>query len=461
MDTSRRYFLITLSALLIFLGIVFRRAEVLLLAVPLLVYVGAAVVLAPQSARLQGERWLTVQLSSGLVQAAPPIRGDERVIPARSTVLVRIRVKNEGVGLSEAVIGDRRWVHVTSLPTGASSEWEYSFTPPRGRYPFSDLRVLAGDPFGLFAHELAFPAPVDGNPKSALLVLPETVQLRRVPVHPPRLSGYAGPVAARVPGSGTDFYGVREYQPGDSPRRLNWRLSSRHDIELYTNQFEGERYADIGLILDARFSRYLLTPVSLPAQAIASRILSGPFPDLFEYGVTAAASLGRAFLRDGQRVSLLVYGFVTERVPPGTGRMQIERLLRALAGARTIQNYALENLNYLPTRLFPPRSQIVFISPLSIDDFEALVRYRALGYDVLVIAPNPVHFEARVSLEMGGRTGDQELAVRLANIERELLIRRLARYGVWVVDWKVDRPLVEALRKGLAPLRNAQRMLRV
>jgi len=461
LNPSRRYFLITLVAFLVFLGIVFRRAEVLLLAAPLLVYVGAAVAMAPQRADLRAGRWLTVHLANGMVQAVPPILGDERVIPARSFVTVRVQVENVGAGLSELVIGDRRWVHATNLPRGASSEWEYSFTPERGRHPFLDLRVLAGDPFGLFARELALPAPVDGNPKSALLALPETAQLRRVPVRPPRLSGYAGPVAARVPGSGTDFYGVREYQPGDSPRRLNWRLSSRHEVELYTNQFEGERYADIGMILDARYSRYMLAQVSPPAEVPSSPSVSGPFPDLFEYGVTAAASLARAFLHDGHRVSLLVYGFNTERVPPGSGRMQSERLLRALAGARTIQNYALENLNYLPTRFFPPRSQIVFVSPMSVEDFEALVRYRALGYEVLVIAPNPVHFEARVVVGIGGRTTDQELAIRLASIERELLIRRLARYGVWVVDWKIDRPLVEALRKGLAPLRSAQRMLRI
>jgi uncharacterized protein (DUF58 family) len=184
--------------------------------------------------------------------------------------------------------------------------------------------------------------------------------------------------------------------------------------------------------------------------------------------VIAAASLARAFLRDGHRLSMLVYGFSIERVPPSAGRVQSERVLRALANARTLHNYALDNLEYLPTRMFPARSQIVFVSPLGDEDFEPLVRYRALGYDVLVLSPNPVAYEAgeNANRAVSGAPaadpyGDWAMALRLATIERELLIRRLARFGVWVVDWKVDRPLAEALRKGLAPLRGGQRFLRV
>jgi uncharacterized protein (DUF58 family) len=160
-----------------------------------------------------------------------------------------------------------------------------------------------------------------------------------------------------------------------------------------------------------------------------------------------------------------------ERLLPGTGRVHSERLLRALARARPMQNYALENLDYLPTRMYPPGSQLVFVSPLSVDDFGALVRYRAQGYDVLVVSPDPVNFEACHNPSLAGlghgsgekdsATTDLNLALRLAVIERRLLVRRLERYGVWVVDWKVDHPLDEALRRGLRPRRSGVRRLRL
>ena len=442
MQKSRLYYLITLISLLIFAGLALRSAAILTLSVPLLAYLGAAVYLAPRQAALLAERSLEVRLADGTPQAAPPPEAPERVLPAGSLVTVRVSVKNQGGELSEAVITDGPWGHATSLETGASSEWEYSFTPRRGRLVFPDLEALAGDPFGLFARRVAIPAPTDGRTRGALLTLPYSQPLKRLPLRPPLLRGFAGPVAARRPGSGTDFYGVREYQPGDSPRHLNWRMSSKHEHDLFTNEYEGERFADIGLILDARQSRNLISPGG----------------ELFEAGVLAAASLGQTLLRDGHRVSLLVYGFSMERVMPGAGRAQGERLLRALAAARPLHNYALDNLNYLPTRMFPPHSQIVFVSPLAEEDFGPLVRHRALGYDVLVVSPNPVEFEAREISPSGD--SEHTLAVRLARIERDLLVRRLERYGVWVVDWAVHRPLGEALRVGLAPFRSGQRLLR-
>jgi uncharacterized protein (DUF58 family) len=460
MDRSRLYFLVALLALLLFAGLAGRQGELMLLAAPLLVYLGSAVLLAPQKADLQAERQVKVRMPSSLEQAGPPYGTRQRVVPGGSTVVVRVLVTNTGGSLSEVVVADAGWKHGSSLGTGASSEWEYSFVPTRGRYPFPDLQVLAGDPFGLFASSSQVNAPVDGHPQSSLLVLPGFIPLKHVPVRPPVLRGFAGPVAARTPGSGTDFYGVREYQPGDSLRRLNWRISSRSEGDLFTNQYEGERYADIGLILDARQSRNMIAPGA----------------ELFEYSVLVTASLARSFLDSGHRLSLIVYGFSMERVYPGSGRAQGDRILRALAGAKPMLNYALENLGYLPTRLFPPRSQVVFISPLNEDDFEPLVRFRALGYDVLVVSPNPVSFETQHVLNIPeartvvhpasskGELSDLEslrLAQRLAVIERELLVRRLGRYGVWVVDWKVERPLVEALRSGLAPVRTGQRMLRI
>ncbi len=72
----------------------------------------------------------------------------------------------------------------------------------------------------------------------------------------------------------------------------NWWLSARHQQEVYTNVFEQERIADVGLVLDAR-ERSSVTPNG---------------ESLFEYSVQVTAALAEAFLNDGNRVGLLVYG---------------------------------------------------------------------------------------------------------------------------------------------------------
>ena len=145
-----------------------------------------------------------------------------------------------------------------------------------------------------------------------------------------------------------NFFGVREYQVGDPLRWINWRVVARHTEFLFTNVFEQERIADVGLILDARQQNDVLSP-------------DGP---LFDHAVRATASLAEVFLGAGNRVGLLIYGSGMTRTFPGYGKVQRDRIMRALARAKTGFNYALESLEYLPTRFFPARSQIVMISPL-------------------------------------------------------------------------------------------------
>ena len=76
-------------------------------------------------------------------------------------------------------------------------------------------------------------------------------------------------------------------------------------------------------------------------------------------------------------------------------------------------NYALESLAYLPTRFFPAKSQLVFISPLQPDDVPVIVRMRALGYAVIVISPDPISFESSAASLASP-------AYQFAQIEREV-----------------------------------------
>jgi uncharacterized protein (DUF58 family) len=123
---------------------------------------------------------------------------------------------------------------------------------------------------------------------------------------------------------------VREYQVGDSLRRINWRISARDAGAapgfrgLTSNEFEQERIADVGLILDARES----VNVSIGDHS------------LFERSVSAVAALAGAFLEDGHRVSLLTYGYGLRRVFPGMGKVHKNRILRTLAQVEPGNNEA-------------------------------------------------------------------------------------------------------------------------
>lgn len=405
------YRFLLLSGLIIllgFFGLLTRRGELILLAIPLLVYLGAAIYASPEEINLLVSR----EISAEKITFGRPVD-------------VHLSITNQGAFRDEIYLRDLvtpallveegQVEKILRLAPGESVELSYRVKGKRGRYQFKGLQVVARDHSGLFHRQRLIPA------QEKLIVYPKVTRLKKIDIRPVQTHGFAGPIPARKPGSGTDFFGVREYQLGDSLRKMNWRISARHERNFFTNEFEQEGIADVGLILDARDQSDI-------------RNSNG---SLLEYGIEATASLADALLTDGHRVSLLVYGFGLERVFPGYGRVQRERILNALARAQTGVNFVFESLERLPTRFFPAKSQLLFISPLIPEDLRSLIRLRASGYELMVVSPNPIDFEAN------GFSGDPwtSNAVRLAAIERNLLLRKLNQAGIRAIDWHVERRL--------------------
>jgi uncharacterized protein (DUF58 family) len=213
-------------------------------------------------------------------------------------------------------------------------------------------------------------------------------------------------------------------------RRVNWRASSRYPDLLFINEFEQERVADVGIVVDAR-SR---------SNAISHQC------SMLDYSARAAASLAAAFLRDGNRVALLVYGGPVDWTFPGYGKTQLQRILAALARCHAGESEYFDQLQQIPSRLFPAYSQLVLVSPLLKDDVGPLVRLRARGHPLMVITPDPVSLEASSS----ARTQEARLAERIARAQRILLLRSLRRAGIRCIEWVVTQPLIPSIQPGLS-----------
>jgi uncharacterized protein (DUF58 family) len=77
------------------------------------------------------------------------------------------------------------------------------------------------------------------------LVLPRFAALDRRP----QTRELEASVAAPRAGSGTELFGVREYRPGDSLRRIHWRSSARHG-ELVVREYEPPGVQTLGIFCD-------------------------------------------------------------------------------------------------------------------------------------------------------------------------------------------------------------------
>lgn len=392
------------------------RGEMFALILPLVLYLLAGFLLAPDDIKLEAVRHLSA----------------ERVSP-HSEVQVTVTVNNRGSYLEEILIedalpsdleiasGDNR--RLIRLSKGETYTFTYTVSGPRGGYGFEKVQAKVTDHLAVTSREVGIEA------KSQLFIFPPVTRLRHVAIRPRRTRVYAGLIPAKAGGSGTEFFSVREYQPGDSPRTINWHASAHSAEALYSNEFQQERVADVGIVLDGR----------LRTNEFARGHL------LFEHSVQAAAAIADALLTQGNRVGLLVYALFLRWTVPGYGRIQRERILHSLAHAKPGGSQVFSDLAHIPTRLFPPESQIVLISPLVEDDLLPLLHLRAQGYQVLAVIPDPVKFE----LSYLKKDRNVELASRLVQLERRLLLQKVQRAGVQVLDWDVSEPFDLAVKRKL------------
>ena len=390
------------------------NGKLLLLAIPFLVYLIVGIIQAPNELSLQAHRSL-----------------DKLSVLPQEAVETRILIQNQGNTLVNLRLEDTLFPSMTTLEeqpyqrvalaAGEVTELRYKFTATRGVYSWKTIHACASDPFGLFEVECDLPA--SGN----ILVRPALLQIQPVTLKPRATLPTSGPISARRAGTGTDFWGIREYRPGDSLRRINWNLAARHPHKLFSNDYEREEIGDFGLILDAR----RLTN----AQALEEA--------LFEYSVSAVATLAKNFLRNGNRVSLLVFGEVVLTAFPGYGKGQLDLLLWNLARANLGGSLPFTSLEHFPTKLFPTRSLLVIFSTVDARDQEAYARLRAFGYEVLLISPDPVDFTA----QRLPQTQTNALASRAARVERVIQLKHLLKLGVKVIDWQVSQPLEPLVRE--------------
>ena len=377
-------------------------------------------------------------LGIGALQA--PISGSVHLDAARlvdktrsenaPSVEMEITVTNQGASLDNLFLYDPllAGVHLTdgqsyqrlALQKGEEAVLRYSFVEKRGKLSWETIQAVASDPLDLFRIEQSLPA------KAVHYVMPEYTRFQRLNIHPRGTLHAPGSIPARLAGSGTDFWGIREYHPGDSLRWLDWRLLARHPHQFFTKEFEQEEVADIGLILDARQKAYVQVDGD----------------ELFEYAVGATGSLAEAFLQQGHRVSLLALNEKVVVVYPGYGKVHLRRILRSLSTIKTGDNASSSRLDYLPLRTFSTQALLVIVSPLVNQDISFFYRLRAKGYQTFVISPDPFDFTA----PLFAKDRISQMAFRAARLKRRLMLRDIVQLQIKVVDWPVNQPLYPLVR---------------
>ncbi len=255
-------------------------------------------------------------------------------------------------------------VPITRLSPGSTVTHRYGLRASRrGVYQVGPLVAVAGDPLGLSERETVIAEPFEllVHPRVELVSdRPLTRQFEDPPIRPP--------VSKPWP-SGMEFYGMREYKPGDDLRRIVWRASARTGTIMVREAEQGIT-DHITIILDTDRGAH-------------SRDEEG-LSESFEAGVRVAASLGVRHLREGYELRCEVNGGpLTRPLRGATSQLLLLDALARLDMERQPLSAAIMRLVASPRR----DAHNILVTPrLGPDEAARLKLLLDTGVSVLVVA---------------------------------------------------------------------------
>ncbi|HUS17390.1 MAG TPA: DUF58 domain-containing protein [Chloroflexia bacterium] len=132
-------------------------------------------------------------------------------------------------------------------------------------------------------------------------------------------------------GYGLDFADIREYQPGDDIRYIDWNVTARMDAP-YVRQYTEDREINAWFLLDLSPSMDFGSPDSLKSSMLLDFV----------------ATLARLLTRHGNRVGAQFYGSGLERgLPARGGRIQVLRLIDELLNRPQLARAPITDLSLL------------------------------------------------------------------------------------------------------------------
>jgi uncharacterized protein (DUF58 family) len=183
-------------------------------------------------------------------------------------------------------------------------------------------------------------------------------------------SAFAGDYHSVFKGRGMNFEDVREYQPGDEIRAIDWNVTARLG-NAFVKKFTEERELTVMLVVDVS----------------ASGNFGSVTESKRELAAEVACLLAFSAIRNNDKVGLVLFSDQVELfIPPKKGRSHTLRLIREILffqpqGRGTAPSLALDYLNHVVTR----RSVVFFISDFQAEDFSRALTITSRRHDFIAL----------------------------------------------------------------------------
>ncbi len=278
-------------------------------------------------------------------------------------------------------------------------------------------------------------------------------KLRKIEIRTSKLANdqLAGGYHSVFKGRGMAFAEVRQYQPGDDVRFIDWNVSARMN-DTYVKVFTEEREMTVMLLVDLSGSERFGSVQRPKIETVAE----------------VSALLAFSAIKNNDRVGLILFtDRVAKFVPPKKGKGHVMRVVTEILNARplgegTDLSVALELLGHVARR----KAVAFLVSDFIADEYERPLRIAAARHDLIPIQVSDPREEelpdVGLALLEDLETGDvievdtSDPGVRKAyqrrvarqKQEREELFRRLSVDSITVqTDRDYVRPLNDLFRR--------------
>jgi uncharacterized protein (DUF58 family) len=259
-------------------------------------------------------------------------------------------------------------------------------------------------------------------------------------------SAFAGDYHSVFKGRGMNFEDVREYQPGDEIRAIDWNVTARLG-NAFVKKFTEERELTVMLVVDVSASG------NFGSVAESKR----------ELAAEVACLLAFSAIRNNDKVGLILFSDQVELfIPPKKGRSHTLRVIREILffepqGRGTSPSLALDYLNHVVTR----RSVVFFISDFMAEDFSRALTITSRRHDLIAIRIDDEREEvlpdiglitledAETGEQIEINTGDRRTRTRFneaARARRDEITRTLRRNNIDDISLRTGDDYLPALR---------------
>jgi len=257
---------------------------------------------------------------------------------------------------------------------------------------------------------------------------------------------FAGDYHSVFKGRGMNFEDVREYQPGDEIRAIDWNVTARLGT-AFVKKFTEERELTVVLVVDVSASGNFGS-VSQSKRELAAEV---------------ACLLAFSAIRNNDKVGLLLFSDRVELfIPPKKGRSHTLRIIREIlffepAGRGTAPALALDYLNKVVTR----RAVVFFVSDFQAGDFSRELSVSGRRHDFIAVHVQDQREEmlpnvgiitledAETGEQIEINTADRTTRARfsaLAETRRAELNRTLRRNSIDAISLRTGEDYLPALR---------------